>query len=129
MKGLEIKDCLDDLKHYAGNNKSINLKRRQVDDLCVELIESLASIVEFDGLETTQDPSPRSSLTMTMYNDDKATFVTRMLSERVAPTITSIVKQYSAEAQATSQQYVLDYYVSEMPPNKRPVVVVASGEA
>eukprot|EP00559_Dactyliosolen_fragilissimus_P003523 CAMPEP_0184861860 /NCGR_PEP_ID=MMETSP0580-20130426/6449_1 /TAXON_ID=1118495 /ORGANISM="Dactyliosolen fragilissimus" /LENGTH=437 /DNA_ID=CAMNT_0027359507 /DNA_START=331 /DNA_END=1644 /DNA_ORIENTATION=+ len=57
--------------------------KMQLDSLSTSIIESLAALVEFDGLETTQDPSPRSSLTLSSYNDSKAYFVQRILLERI----------------------------------------------
>lgn len=109
LKGLEIKDCLDDLKYYA--------KSRQMDNYRDDLIESLASIVEFDGLETTQDPSPRSSLTMGMYNDQKGVFVTRTLTERVLPLTEKIVGFFGPDIRVQCEAYVRQYYPNELPPN------------
>lgn len=106
---LQITQCLDDLNYYAKNNK-------RVTQLKEDLIESLASIVEFDGLETTQDPSPRSSLTLGKYNDQKALFVRRMLSERVTPLTAELVDYFGPDTRAQCEGYVRDYYPNELPP-------------
>jgi hypothetical protein len=105
---LQVKDCLDDLQFYA--------KNKQMDQYKDDLIEALASIVEFDGLETTQDPSPRSTLTMTMYNDSKAIYVKRMLAERVTPITQGIVGWFGSDVQTICESYIRDYYPSELPP-------------
>jgi hypothetical protein len=109
LVSLGIKGCLDDLKFYAKDKKKI-------DQLKEDLTEALASIVEFDGLETTQDPSPRSSLTLGQYDDEKALFVRRMLSERIVPLTQELVDYFGAETRAQCEAYVREYYVSELPP-------------
>jgi len=95
-----------------------------VDQLKDDLIEALASIVEFDGLETTQDPSPRSSLTLGQFNDRKAKFVSRMLSERIVPLTQELIDYFGAETRAQCEAYVREYYRSELPPTS----VVASAQ-
>ena len=106
---LGIKGCLDDLSFYAKD-------KRKVDQLKDDLTEALASVVEFDGLETTQDPSPRSSLTLGQFNDQKAQFVRRMLSERIVPLTQELVDYFGAETRAQCEAYVREYYRSELPP-------------
>lgn len=108
LKGLQIKDCLDDLKYYS--------KTKKMDQYTEDLVESLASIVEFDGLETTQDPSPRSSLTLSQYNGVKAVFVRRMLTERVTPLTRDIVTLFGRDTQLQCEAYIQQYYPNELPP-------------
>jgi hypothetical protein len=109
LVSLGIQGCLDDLSYYAKDKK-------KVDQLKEDLTEALASIVEFDGLETTQDPSPRSSLTLGQYNDQKALFVRRMLSERIMPLTQELVDYFGKETRVQCEAYVREYYASELPP-------------
>jgi hypothetical protein len=109
LVSLGIQGCLDDLSFYAKDKK-------KVDQLKEDLTEALASIVEFDGLETTQDPSPRSSLTLGQYNDQKALFVRRMLSERIMPLTQELVDYFGKETRVQCEAYVREYYASELPP-------------
>ena len=116
LNSLQVKDCLSDLVSYKTDKK----ERRQAEDLQTDLIEALASIVEFDGLETTLDTSPRSSLTLTMYTEDKATFVRQTLSERVIPTATQLIRLYGSSLEAQCVDYVHNTYPNEVPPSKQP---------
>ena len=109
LVSLGIKGCLDDLTFYAKDKK-------KVEQLKEDLTEALASIVEFDGLETTQDPSPRSSLTLGQFNNQKAQFVRRMLSERIVPLTQELIDYFGAETRAQCEAYVREYYRSELPP-------------
>ena len=121
LGSLQIKDCFRDLQYYGKTStttrtKSSSPQRVVVEDLIVDIIESLASIVEFDGLETTQDPSPRSSLTLSMYTDSKATYVTRMLQERVIPLTQELVDVFGQDVKDRCKDYILQYYPNEIPP-------------
>jgi hypothetical protein len=120
LSKLDLLECLDDLEFWYSQtiptrwlpstnnmNPTTSLKR--------DLIESLASIVEFDGLETTQDPSPRFSLMLTMYNDDKGKYVQRMLTERVIPITDELVNFFGPEARRISENYISKYYPNEFP--------------
>merc|ERR1719162_577473 len=100
LKSLNIKDCLKDLTYYVNDAYSKKQMIQKKDDL----IESLASIVEFDGLETTQDSSPRSSLTLSMYTPVKVIYVQRMLSERIVPLIDDIVHLFGEDTMRQSEQ-------------------------
>jgi hypothetical protein len=113
LNSLQLKDCLNDLVAYAGDQGK--QEKRKAQDLQTDLMEALASVVEFDGLETTQDPSPRSSLTMTMYTEDKVKFVKRTLSERVIPTATALTKLYGSDIEAQCVAYVQETYPNEVP--------------
>jgi hypothetical protein len=108
LKGLQITDCLDDLQYYV--DKASRRKLLLYKD---DLIESLASIVEFDGLETTQDPSPRSALTLQMYNPQKATFVRRTLAERIIPLTEDILRLFGPDRKAQSAAFIQEYYPKE----------------
>jgi hypothetical protein len=111
LKTLQLTECLDDLKFYAGRMGS----KKQMDEYKIDLIEALASIVEFDGLETTQDPSPRSALTLQMYTDQKGVYVQRMLSERVVPLIDDILRLFGPDAKSQSVDLVAEFYPKEVP--------------
>jgi hypothetical protein len=118
LKSLQIRECLTDLQYYAAKNPSNN--KKQTAQLAQDLVESLASIVEFDGLETTLDPSPRSSLTLSMYTDTKGNFVNRMLSERIVGLCQDIVRLLGPDTREVCDGYILQYYSSELPPNPKP---------
>lgn len=109
LKGLHLRECLDDLTFYADKSS-----KRQMAQYKDDLIESIASIVEFDGLETTQDDSPRSSLTLSMYNSQKSIFVQRMLGERIVPLTNDILRLFGPEARAQTEFYMREFYPSEM---------------
>eukprot|EP00531_Pseudo-nitzschia_arenysensis_P005030 CAMPEP_0116123842 /NCGR_PEP_ID=MMETSP0329-20121206/4965_1 /TAXON_ID=697910 /ORGANISM="Pseudo-nitzschia arenysensis, Strain B593" /LENGTH=269 /DNA_ID=CAMNT_0003617787 /DNA_START=66 /DNA_END=872 /DNA_ORIENTATION=- len=109
LKGLHLRECLDDLTYYADKSS-----KRQMAQYKDDLIESIASIVEFDGLETTQDDSPRSSLTLSMYNSKKSIFVQRMLGERIVPLTNDIFRLFGPEARAQTEYYMREFYPSEM---------------
>jgi hypothetical protein len=117
LRNLKMKEVLDDLRYYA--------KSKKMDQYKDDLIEALASLVEFDGMETTQDPSPRSSLTMSMYNDDKSMYVQRMLSERISPLTEEIVNLFGQESKLLCEGYVVQYYPKELPrqPKTPPEVI------
>ena len=124
LNSLQCKGVLTDLVGYAGDTTSSNnsyskaeatQRRKAMETLQTELLESLASIVEFDGLETTIDPSPRSSLTMSMYTEGKAVFVRRTLTERVVPTISAILRLFS-DVLPSCEAYVAKTYPEELPP-------------
>jgi hypothetical protein len=107
LRGLQIKEVLEDLRYYA--------KSKVMDQYKDDLIESLASLVEFDGLETTQDPSPRSTLTLSMYTNDKNIFVRRMLTERIIPLTDQIVYLFGKESVKQCESYIEQYYPTELP--------------
>lgn len=111
LRGLQMKEVLDDLRYYA--------KSKQMDQYKDDLVEALASLVEFDGLETTQDPSPRSSLTMAMYNNDKSVYVRRMLSERITPLTDDIVNLFGQDERRQCLGYVEQYYPNELPRQRK----------
>jgi len=109
LKTLHLRECLDDLSYYADRNS-----KRKMDNYKTDLIESLASIVEFDGLETTQDDSPRSSLMLSMYNSEKSIYVQRMLGERIVPLIDDILRVFGPDAKAEAEYNMREFYPSEI---------------
>ena len=122
LKSLQIRECLTDLEYYVGKNS--NKDKKRLAQLSQDLIESLASLVEFDGLETTTDPSPRSSLTLSMYTDTKGDFVNRMLSERIVGLCQEIVNLPGPDTLDTCNGFILQYYPSELPPRPKPPMKV-----
>lgn len=117
LASLQLPGCLQDLEWHAGQPNSGSGNRRQqasVSDSRRSFSEALASIVEFDGLETLIDPSPRSSLTLTQYNDSKAVYVRRALEELVIPTGNLLLRAFGPDKLATAQGYVQQYYASEI---------------
>ena len=127
---FQLKECLDDAKYWCGelakNNQlpligdtsNKNGKRictNELSNAAEEIVESLASLVEFDGLETTIDPSPRSSLMLSMYNQQKGKFVYRTLVERVEPSCESFLKVFGGEKRRTVEEFVRREYASEVP--------------
>lgn len=113
LVSLQIKECLRDLQYYSKNSKRVT----QINE---DIVDSLASIVEFDGLETTLDPSPRSSLTLGQYNDRKALYIRRMLSERIIPLTQELVDYFGPDTRIQCEGYVKEFYPSELPPPPRP---------
>ena len=127
---LQLKECIEDAKYacseLAKNNQlpkqqEISAKKaKQVicsTELCDasdELLESLASIVEFDGLETTIDPSPRSSLMLSMYNESKGKFIYRTFRERVIPSCERILSVFG-DRRRVVEDYVQRDYAAEVP--------------
>jgi hypothetical protein len=115
LKRMQLKECLKDLKYYASVRR---LNNKQMDRLNDDLLEALASLVEFDGLETTQDASPRSSLTLGMYNANKEVYVKRMLSERIVGLTNDIVNVFGPSVREQCEQYASELYASELPPKR-----------
>jgi hypothetical protein len=114
---LQLSGCLQDLESYAVS--------RQVADLRQDFYESLAAVVEFDGLETLQDASPRSTLTLQQYNPDKAIYVQRLLLERVVPVGEKLVDAFGPDVRETCRAYMNQYYADEIPARPEPPGVIA----
>ena len=112
---LQLAGCLQDLESYATRS---NLRR--VQDLRQDFYEAVAAVVEFDGLETLQDASPRSTLTLQQYNNDKAVYVLRLLRERVVPGGEQLVDAFGPDTRDVCRAYIAQNYGSEVPP-VRPV--------
>ena len=126
LGGLQLKESLQDGKAWCTElaktsqlGESPTDGRRicdaQVCSAADDLVESLGSLVEFDGLETTQDPSPRSSLMLSMYNQNKGTFVYRTLTERVIPSCDRFISAFGRRRSDLVQEYVRAEYSSEVP--------------
>lgn len=126
LSGLQLRECLDDVVYWcsrrkddslnnSNNNNNKRICNNELPNYITELIESLASIVEFDGLETTTDPSPRSSLMLTMYTTDKAKFVYRTLVEQVIPSCEHLLTIFGVERRQLIEEYVVRDYSSEVP--------------
>eukprot|EP00533_Pseudo-nitzschia_delicatissima_P006105 CAMPEP_0116077452 /NCGR_PEP_ID=MMETSP0327-20121206/73_1 /TAXON_ID=44447 /ORGANISM="Pseudo-nitzschia delicatissima, Strain B596" /LENGTH=224 /DNA_ID=CAMNT_0003567925 /DNA_START=231 /DNA_END=904 /DNA_ORIENTATION=- len=124
LKGLNLENAWTyDLTYYADKSS-----KRQMAEYKDDLIESIASLVEFDGLETTQDDSPRSSLTLSMYNPQKSIFVQRMLGERIVPLTDDILRLFGPEARAQTEYYMKEFYPSEMKAKQQPIVMITENE-
>jgi len=105
---LKIKTCLEDAVFYAGT--SVYKKKSEADGYRETILDALASIVEFDGLETTQDPSPRSSLMISMFNANKGMYVFRMIQERLLPACKQITRLYGEEKFLSCERFMLLNY-------------------
>lgn len=107
LSSLQLTGCLNDMDYYSKNPFTISLRQ--------DFREALASLVEFDGLDTLTDDSPRSSLTLQQYTNQKASFVERVLSERVIPFGQRLVQGFDASAVERARTYVQRYYSDEIP--------------
>jgi hypothetical protein len=114
LSTLNVPACLADLEWHAARELSpaaatvvVEAKRR--------FTEGLASLVEFDGLETLTDTSPRSSLTLAQYTDGKAAYVERALRELVVPASQRLLRSFGPDPLARADRYVEQYYASELP--------------
>lgn len=90
--------CRDSQKIYSKNKNKSNdtfplyiCQARETENKAQDIIESFASCLEFDGLDNLQDASPRSSLMVSQYTNEKANFVLRMLLERSIPACSSFL--------------------------------------
>ena len=128
LSGLQLKGCLKDTEAWYTESlrESVRGKgqsgggaerrdRRRLSDASETIIDSLATVVEFDGLETTQDPSPRSSLMLGMYTNDKAELVRRMLQERTVPSCDILLDCFGPEIRGRCERYMRENYPGEAP--------------
>ena len=120
LASFNIKECLDDGKYWCAQlSKSNQLDKRictnDLVSISEDIVESLASVVEFDGLETTIDPSPRSSLMLSMYNPQKGNFVYRTLTERVIPSCERYLDVFGEDRQRLCLEFVKRDYSDEIP--------------
>ena len=122
LAGLQLKGCLKDAEYWAtaqaklGDKKDRNAAIQRYAAASEGIVESLAACVEFDGLETTLDPSPRSSLMLGQYTNQKAQFVARMLKERVIPSCDALMRCFDGEARERSMRYLRENFYNELPP-------------
>mmetsp|Transcript_5882 Transcript_5882/g.10613 ORF Transcript_5882/g.10613 Transcript_5882/m.10613 type:complete len:329 (+) Transcript_5882:150-1136(+) len=124
LASFQIKDCLKDGKYWCGVlaksgtlNSSNNQKavcNQKLEVYGDELIESLASLVEFDGLDNTIDPSPRSSLMLTMYTNDKGVFAYKTLTQRVIPSCENYLEVFGPERRKVCEDFMRRDYAEEM---------------
>ncbi|KAL7548656.1 hypothetical protein ACHAWF_011928 [Thalassiosira exigua] len=128
LAGLQLRECLEDAEYRCGELARAGLlpgapSSKEAKRICSvdfasasnDLVESLASIVEFDGLETTIDPSPRSSLMLSMYDRRKGTFVYRTLIERVVPCCERCLRPFGRERRRLVEEYVRRDHGDEVP--------------
>jgi hypothetical protein len=127
MAALKLVDCLADIDYYYsstmlptvssssdGGGQKMKMRASQCSDLQRDFYEALATLVEFDGYDTLPDASPRSTLLLQQYNQDKLLFVRRMLTERLIPLGNQLVNSFSIESIALSRYYVEKYYPNEI---------------
>jgi hypothetical protein len=141
---IQLRECIKDANSWYNeiykeqiNDPSLtseekaNLKKERffLQNASEDIIESLAAVVEFDGLDNTQDPSPRSSLALSMYNDSKATFVKRLLLERTVTSCDTLVRSFGAEKRIYCEKYIKQIYPSEVPASLKKVDSVLNAES
>jgi hypothetical protein len=107
LAGLQLTGCLNDLEFF---NPRIGATK-------MEFREALASLVEFDGMDSVLDTSPRSSLTLSQYDDKKRAFCLRVLRERVVPLGRQLLRQFPRDALDRAEMYINNVYSSEVPPS------------
>jgi len=132
LSSIKLRDCVKDGLSYFNESygrsikdssltseEKANLKKQKIliQDASEEIIESLAAVVEFDGLDNTQDPSPRSSLALSMYSDTKAVFVKRLLLERTVKSCDIFINAFGAEKRLYCERYIKSTYPNELPPS------------
>lgn len=93
-----------------------------------DIIESLAAVVEFDGLDNVQDPSPRSSLALSMYNDSKGIYIKRLLLERTVPNCIAFVNCFESDRRLYCERYIRSTYPNEIPSSMKVIVSSSSNE-
>jgi len=114
LAGLKLRECLNDGVAWYGDHVKLrpkssinNLKSiRELQEVADEIIYVLGSIVEFDGLESTTDPSPRSSLMLRMYSKEKLIFIQRILSEQLLSNLDKYLSFFDSSAIQTCDEYV-----------------------
>jgi hypothetical protein len=109
LSTLQLPECLQDLTAVYDVSRSFAETSR-------EFYESIASLVEFDGMDTLTDPSPRSSLTLTQFDARKESYVQRILAERVVPLGRRLITAFSSDSVAISERYVQQNYPNEVFP-------------
>lgn len=130
LAGFQFKECLEDGRYWCTELASSNILTGQssgelksgrrfcnneLGSISDDLLESLASLVEFDGLETLIDPSPRSSLMLKMYDNQKGMFVYRTLTERIIPSCDMYLRAFGNEKVTLCQEFARREYPDEIP--------------
>eukprot|EP00591_Stephanopyxis_turris_P014677 CAMPEP_0195533918 /NCGR_PEP_ID=MMETSP0794_2-20130614/41459_1 /TAXON_ID=515487 /ORGANISM="Stephanopyxis turris, Strain CCMP 815" /LENGTH=176 /DNA_ID=CAMNT_0040666603 /DNA_START=336 /DNA_END=866 /DNA_ORIENTATION=- len=129
LSSFQLRDSLKDgIYYFTQTSQNDKKSKMMMENRAEDIVESLAACVEFDGLETTTDPSPRSSLMTSMYTDQKATYVKRLLSERVLPACDDFVKGFGYEIEMRCVDYVRSTYPSEYYSSLRPNVDSTEGK-
>ena len=114
LSTLQFASVLDDLQAVHNTKAPFATK-------CRDWYESLASLVEFDGLDSLTDPSPRPQLLINQITDKKLVYVKRMMQERIVPLARELIFTFPDDARTISQSYVERYYANEIPPAPAPV--------
>ena len=113
LTSLHLTGCLQDLTWYAHQQQ----KTSSLDSAIRSWTEALAGMVEFDGLDTLTDPSPRTSLTLSQYTDPKAAYIVRVLRESVVMAgQQQILPAFGATPLRRAQEYIAQLYASEVYP-------------
>jgi hypothetical protein len=93
----------------------LKLNKNTVESSGRDLIESLATLIEFDGLDNVQDPSPRSTLFLSQYTKEKAVYVKRLLQERVIPSCEILLNAFGSDKRKIVEKYIQVQYSNEVP--------------
>eukprot|EP00984_Skeletonema_dohrnii_P020221 scaffold9790_cov112-Skeletonema_dohrnii-CCMP3373.AAC.3 len=130
LASFQLKECLDDGRYWCtelaksnqlpgqSTGQLKNGKRfcsYELESISDEIVESLASLVEFDGLDNIMDPSPRSSLMISMYDSKKGTFVYRTLVERIIPSCDRYLQVFGNDRLNVCLEFVRREHPDEMP--------------
>lgn len=129
LASFQIRGCIKDLESYYSDyyknemklmtttdeKGKLRVQKAFFDNAAIEIIESLAELVEFDGLDNVQDPSPRSSLTLAQYSDTKALFIKRILLEKILPACDTLLISFGREKRQFVYSYVERTYSNELP--------------
>mmetsp|Transcript_13364 Transcript_13364/g.20632 ORF Transcript_13364/g.20632 Transcript_13364/m.20632 type:complete len:305 (-) Transcript_13364:48-962(-) len=130
LASFQLKECLDDGKYWCtelaktnqlpgqSTGELKNGKRfcsNELASISDEIIESLASIAEFDGLDGLDQASPRSSLLISMYDSKKGTFVYRTMVERIIPSCDQYLQLFGNDRLNLCLEFVRSEYPEEMP--------------
>lgn len=126
LSTLQFRECVADLEIYyvrrtaeendSGNKYSgvIASSRSAFAKVRQSLVEDLAALVEFDGLDTLVDPSPRASLALQQFSSTKLTYVQRILQERIIPEGKELLQLFPINSRQRTAEYMRQYHASEM---------------
>jgi hypothetical protein len=129
LASFQMKDVIKDTISYGEDIYRVELKsatskdqkaflksnKNTIESSGKDLIESLATLVEFDGLDNVQDPSPRSTLFLSQYTKEKAMYVKRILQERVVPSCETLLNAFGSDKRNIVENYVQAQYSNEVP--------------
>lgn len=111
LASLQLPACLRDVDWYMQSAATSQIAAKPYIE---KLRDGLASVVEFDGLETLMDPSPRSSLTLGQYQVEKAVYVRRVLLELVVPATDQLLMCFPETDRQLARSLVDQFYPSEI---------------